>query len=296
MKKILVIVSFMLSVCNANAYFDGGIDQVFGDKSYKGTNIYMIMGSEKGLWLRPAVGMYKSDYSRTTFKTYSGRAGYDTEVMGVAAEAGATSKADGYSNAFAGADVTFSLSPTGGRKARLAGPQSGGGSARGEGLARVDVGGGIMHTAHKDELDASGTLRASAFELKQTDLFAFAGAKFLSMNLGAQFNVSGYDKTINTTDRAGRRLALPGLISIVQGFARQSLNLKAEWGMLPFVTPFVSYTYAKFKAGMPSGKGYVFGASVGLDMLEARGSVEVYDPGNGADKLNHVSIGAGLRF
>ncbi|MFH1619122.1 MAG: hypothetical protein ABIG11_04390 [bacterium] len=286
----------MTAVLNAGAYFNGGLGQTFGRHNYRGTSGYLIIGSENGLWLRPSLSFYKSDIVKGKYKTYAVRGGYDAAAYGISAEAGATPKEDGYGNRFAAADITFSLSSSGGKKSRIAGPQSGGGAARGKGLAGVDVGAGIRHTAHTDELNALRAIRPSEAAIGQTDLLVFAGAKFLSTNVSGQYTKSGYDKTLSGGYRVSQRTALAGMTAIIQGFPSQSWNFRAEWASMPVVRPFFSYTHTQFKLSQPNSDSYAAGASVGLDMLQLNGTAEVYDPGGGAEKENFFSLGAALRF
>lgn len=298
-KKIAGAVAAALFILPSvsRAYFDAGLEHVSGSNGYSGLNGYGIVGFEKGLWLKPAAGMYSSDSSNGTFRTYSGRVGYDTDLYTVAGEAGATPVVDGYRNSYVGGDITFSISSSGGKKTRLAGPQMGG-SPRGKGLAQIDLGVGLRQTAHSDELDSSGAKRADSMNIGQTDVAVFAGARFLSTNLSANYTRSGYNKTLSAADkiRASKRQVLPGLSSVIQGFPKQSWSFRADWTLLPFVSPFASYTYTQFELGQPASASYRAGASVGLDMLEVRGAVEVYDPGGGAAKSNFYSLGAGIRF
>lgn len=298
-KKIAgaAVAAWLVFPSASRAYFDAGLEHVSGSHGYSGLNGYGIVGFERGLWLRPAIVMYNSDSSNGTFRTYSGRVGYDTDLYTVAAEAGSTPAVDGYKNSHVGGDITFSISSSGGRKGRLAGPQMGG-SPRGKGLARIDFGAGFKQIFHKDDLDSLGVKRADPMSIGQTDVSVFAGANFFSTRLSAHYTHSGYNKTLSAADniRASRMQMLTGLASVIQGFPRQSWNFRADWSALPFISPFLSYTYTQFELDQPASKSYRAGASAGLDMLEVRGSVEIYDPGAGSGKINFYSLGAGIRF
>lgn len=291
MKKILIaVMTLAVMGLNAAAYFDGGGGVVSGPDGYKGSKLYLIVGSEP-FYLKPMFTSYKDDGTNGIYKTYALRAGYDKDVYGIGAEFGSTSKLNGYQNQFFGGDITFSLSPTGGGRSRLAGPHSGSAGKSGEGVTRIDVGVAAKVIAHKGQFK---TVKTET--INQTDLSLFAGAKILATQVSGTYTRSSYDKTIS----AGSFIGVPqvehitGLSNVIQGFPESSWNFGLAWPSLPMVSPFVSYTRTTFKLNQDSSKAYMAGVTVGLGMVAVNVVYEIYD--NGTDKDGFYSVGAGLRF
>ncbi|MBI4051034.1 MAG: hypothetical protein HY400_00860, partial [Elusimicrobia bacterium] len=286
----------------AKAYFNTGLSQTMGTNNYKGTYGYADVGGE--FHVKPSLSVYRSDTSNGTYKTFAARLAKDTSLWGWGITLGASPKVNDYRNSFFGADVTFSFTPTGsGPARRLGGPQSGG-APRGEGLARVDMGGGVLHTIHTDDIQSgsnsgkgSFSRRSAAARIGQTDLQIFAGISFMDTLLSGQITKSNYNKDLAALSaRVAQRIELAGVAAIIQGFPDTSYNLRIEWPMLPLVSPFLSHTFTKFELGAPSSKDYSAGAAIGLDMLELTVSYERYVPGGGESNLNYYSVGAALRF
>lgn len=292
MKKMVLFGLLFMLVANAAAYFDGGVSATTGENGYSGGNVFLIAGSDN-MWIKPALDYYKTDDTNGTYKTYSLRGGYDKELYSIAGGFGSTPEMNGYKNAYVESDITFTLTPGGSRKGRLAGPQSSHGASGGKGLARIDIGGAAKYSMHKSKYNSAGALIKSK-SINQTDLSVFAGASFLSSRLSAVYTASSYDKTLNAVNRAPQAVNMAGLTSIVQGFPATSVNIRLDWSNMPFVAPYISYTKTKFKLSQPDSKSYCFGANIDLTMLDVTASYEIYD--NGIDKDNYISLAAGIKF
>ncbi|HBB66107.1 MAG: hypothetical protein A2X28_10760 [Elusimicrobia bacterium GWA2_56_46] len=290
MKKIIIASMLAGLSLNAAAYFDGGAGVVSGAHGYRGSKLYLVVGSEP-FYLKPMFNSYKADGTGGTFKTYSLRGGYDRDIYGVGAEFGSTSKLNGYQNSFFGGDITFTLTPDGGGRSRLAGPRSGSSGRGGKGVTRVDVGAAVKLTAHKDRFTAAKTET-----INQTDLSLFAGAKILSARVSGTYTRSSYDKTLS----AASIISVPkvenitGLNNVIQGFPVSSWNFGLAWSSLPMVSPFLSYTRTTFKLSQKTSKAYMAGATIDISMLAVNVSYELYD--DGSTKDGFYSVGAGLRF
>ena len=292
MKKMVLFGLLFMLAANAAAYFDGGVSATTGENGYSGGNVFLIAGSDN-MWIKPALDYYKTDDTNGTYKTYSLRGGYDKELYSIAGGFGSTPEMNGYKNAYVESDITFTLTPGGSRKGRLAGPQSSHGASGGKGLARIDIGGAAKYSMHKSKYNSAGALIKSK-SINQTDLSVFAGASFLSSRLSAVYTASSYDKTLNAVNRAPQAVNMAGLTSIVQGFPATSVNIRLDWYNMPFVAPYISYTKTKFKLSQPDSKSYCFGANIDLTMLDVTASYEIYD--NGIDKDNYISLAAGIKF
>lgn len=276
-------------------FFNSGLKQTTGNNNYSGTSGYAHFGGD--IHFKPSFSTYHSDLSGGTFNTYALRAGYDMKLFGAGLTAGTTPKVNGYRNSFVGVDAAVSLTPTGsGPIKRIKGADQGGGAARGKGLARVDVGAGLLHTSHRDDLNAAGARRASVFKLGQTDLSASVGVSFLRNLLSLDLTKSFYDKDLAAaTDRGGRVQAVTGLTAVVQGFPKTSASARLEMSMVPVVTPFISYTRTTFELSQPSSNAYAVGGFVELAILEVGASYQRYVQAGAADQ-NYYGLGASLRF
>lgn len=290
------LLALFLAVPPAQA-IDLGLRQTFGKDGYKGTNVYGEFDSGP-LSLRPEADIYSTDFTQGTYKTVSARLGYDTSVLGLGVTAGVTPENDGYKNAFGGADAVVTLSGTGGGSRRIR--TSGSGAPRGttQGLARIDVGAGVLVTDHEDQFGASHAALSSENKLVQTDLNLFAGMSFAGLNLSGNFTTSSYDKTIDATFRPAPRLALNGIDTRVQGYPETSLTLRGELPFLPMINPFAVFNRTTYKSSPVTTNTYGVGGSIGLQMLELYGSFEVTHPtgASGLSDVSGVTVGASLRF
>jgi len=292
MKKLLALV--LLAAAVPAGAIDLGLRVTKGNEGYVGMNAFGVL-PVGDFTLRPAFDTAKSDASNGTFKQGSLRVGYDTAVFGLGVTGGMVPKTEGYKNVSAGADLTFTLSATGGGAKRIR--TSGGGAPRGKGLARVDVGAGAQMIQHEDEMDSSGATRATVRKISQTDVSVFVGASFLGFNASGNLTNSSYDKTLNGLDRPAPRLALEGLNTRLMGFPETSLSLHVEAPFLPLVNPFVGYNATTYKPGSDSSKTYSVGAYLGLEMLELYGAIERTTFSSSPLKdLTTVTVGGSLRF
>jgi len=298
MKKLILLAAAVLfPFGSAFGYIDGGLGTVSGANGYNGLKGYAELGIGDGLYVRPAFDTYKADGTDGTFATYSGRVGYDGAFWGTGVEAGVTPKHNGYGNKYVGGDVTFSLTPSAGRAARLTGPRAGAKAAKGDGVARVDVGAGLTATMHENDKDASGVTLADPFKVTQTDMSLFAGAMAFGTQLSASYRKNlGYSKTLNPTDAEPQKVGIEGSLINGVGYVNQSWNARLDWVSFPMVAPFASYTFTQYKLSRPSSKSYMLGASVGLNMLNVNVAYQIFDPGEGYSSKNYISLGAGLNF
>lgn len=277
----------------ARAAVSGGLKQTVGSQGYAGTKLYVDLGGD--LHIRPSYSQYRSDTSSGTYKTISARLGYDKEHWGVGMTAGGSPKQNGYSNRIVGFDAMLALSPSLTKSRGGLGRRDN--DTEGRGL-RVELGGGVQHTAHREEVGVAGARRAGgAVEIGQTDLELMAAAEAFLVRLDASFVKSTYNKDLGELDaRSGQITALAGLNSLISGFPAQSSSLRLETTWLPRVTPFVSYTRTAFKIAQPASDSVAVGASLRLKIVGLTASYERYDPGGGESIRNYYSFGASLRL
>lgn len=284
MKKILASVG-MIAVLglNAAAYFDGGVTGTTGPDGYRGTKINLVIGSGS-LAIEPSLATYTSDVLDKTYRTYGVRGAWEADKYTLGGEAGTTPKVNGYSNNYAGADITFSLTPGQGGKARLAGPGSRGATRGGEGVTRIDVGASLKHTAHV--LDVLGVEKKTG----QTQASLFAGAKILMANLSAGYTNYSY----GDQDAPTLIGPVPGHNFAYGATPKSSVNARLDLPGYPMVTPFVAYTATKYKGGVDSSSAYLFGAYIDLSMVSVNVAYQIFD--NGANSDGFLSVGAGIKF
>ncbi|HOI42580.1 MAG TPA: hypothetical protein PK523_06500 [Elusimicrobiales bacterium] len=291
-KTIVALMTVLMSVTAASAWFDGGVGQTTGPDGYKKTDANLTFGSD-GIWFRGALMRQDADAFSKALNTYSLRVGREAEFYTLAGEAGMTPSTEymtgqDYSSTFFGGDITFSLTPSAGGKGRLAGPNAKVASGGGDGIARVDVGGGIKHTMHKTE--------AAALETKteQTEYSLFAGAKVLMARVGASWTGYKYgddDTTPVVGSINGQALSL---FHATNALPDASVNFRLDLPGYPLVTPFLSYTTTKYKAAIKDTDAYTIGAYIDLNMVGANVMYQVYDDGN--DKDSYVMLTAGINF
>jgi hypothetical protein len=291
----------------AAAGVTGSVDQNFGSNNYRGTRADVSLDLGSHLYVEPSVSTYRDDFSSGSYYDAGLRVGYDYGPLSLGLVGGVVPKHQGYSQGSFGADATFSLSPGGtshGR--RMAGPASQGNQTFGYGLAGVDLGVSAVRVMHSDDFFAAGTsgdglrepgaLRTKAYKLNETDLSAFAGAKFLLVELSAQVSKSVYDKKLDAVGvREAPFLALTNFGGVEAGYPESSYNLKAKMSMLPLVHPYASYTHTNFELGVPSSNAAEIGGVVGLNMLSVRAYVGRYTQ-KGYSNRNYAAVGAGLNF
>jgi len=286
MKKLIVSLTLLAGLgVNASAlYFDGGLTGTTGP-DYSGYKLNLRVG-EGNFALEPSITSYKYDtaaYDNKTFRTYGLRGAWEQEAYTVGAEAGTTPEVNGYKNVYAGGDITFSLTPTSGGKSRLAGPGSRSVSGGGEGVARVDIGASLKHTAHTQKV------LTVERETGQTEASLFAGAKVLMLNLSASYTGYAYGD-----EDATPQGFVPGMNFALAAKPRSSVTARVDIpATIPMVTPFAGYTTTKYK-GAKDSSAITLGGYVDLNMVVANVTYQIFD--NGTDNDSFVSIGAGVKF
>ena len=295
-----VLAAAALAPSSARAFFiQPSLTQLSGSHGYEGTDASVDVGG--AIHLMPAFSEYHSDLSGgQTYKTYSLRAAYDTGLWGVGLTGGATPGVSGQTSSFKqnfyGVDGTISLGPGTGKVSRLRQYQAQGAagltnmSSAPEGLAGVDLGAGVMHY---DETNASVS-GAGLSRIGQTNLRGSAGAAILDNILTLDITKSVYNGTL-TASAPDQAQIIQGVNAVVQGFPDTSVSLKLAMGMLPLVTPYISYTHTTFKNGVGASGAYVVGGAVNLLMLNVHAFYERYTQVGGQNQ-NFVGIGAGLNF
>ena len=307
--KRLLVVALMLSAVSARAdgfWFNGGVKGTVGTEEYRGTDWSAQIGVGK-FSLKPMFSEFKST-ATADFKTYAIRGGFDTDLVGLGITAGGTPKIDGYSNEFVGADIVLSLTPgSGGPIKRIGSQQETSGGARGEGLARVDIGGAVKHTFNRDNLQAKSASqsgvrgaevlsRTGAFNLGQNDVTGSIGVKLMGALLSADITKSFYNADLTGNSiRALPGVRLAGLAAATQGLPDTNTAIRLELGQMPLITPFISYVHTRYKVGQNDSNGLTAGLNVELSILEVTASIEHLAQTGKADR-NYVSLGANVRF
>ena len=284
-----------------------GADQTFGTLNYRGTKANASIDLTDSLYITPTFATYRTDNSSGSLYQGGLRVGYEAGPLSLGVTGAFVPKNDGYKQNSIGADITFSLSPGHTKHGhRMAGPASQSNETYGYGLAGIDLGASANHITHSDDYTANGTsgdalrqqgvLRANRFTVGETDLSAFAGAKFLITEISGSVSKSLYDKSLdNNLVRESPFMAMGEYSAIESGFPESSYNVKAKWIMLPFVKPYVSFTHTNFKLGSAPSNATEAGVNVGLDMLNLKGAYGHYGQ-NGFTSRNYFTLGASLNF
>ncbi len=285
----------LMSVSAAPAWFDGGVGQTTGPDGYSKTDVNLTVGSGD-MWVRGAMMRQDADALSKALNTYSARVGFEKDSYTLAGEAGLTPKTassatNDYSNIFFGGDITFSLTPSAGGRGRLAGPNSKVASGGGDGITRVDIGGGIKHLVHKTE---SLTVENKT---GQTEYSAFAGAEILMARVGASWTGYKYgdddsDPVVGSINGQARSLAHSSGNSLV--LPDSSVNFRLDLPGYPMVTPFLSYTTTKYKNNVKDTAAYGIGSYIDLNLVGANVMYQIYDDGD--DKDNYLMLSAGINF
>lgn len=304
---LLVLVVSAALAAPASAGISVGADQTFGTNNYRGTKANASIDITDSLYVTPTFAVYRTDLSSGAFYQGGLRLGYEVGPFSFGVQGAFVPKNNGYRQNSVGADATFSLAPGGTKHGhRMAGPSSQSNETFGYGLAGVDVGASVNRITHTDDyfatatsgqgLRAPGALRASKFTVGQTDLTAFAGAKFLITEISGSVSKSLYDKTLdNNLLRESPFLAFGEFTPIQSGYPESSYNVKVKWKTLPAVRPYVSFTHTNFKLGSAPSNATEAGVNVGLDMLNVKGSYGRYSQ-NGFASTNYFTLGASLNF
>lgn len=279
-RAVCFVLVSVFAAASAGAYFDGSVGMTSGPHGYTGTDLNLTIGNDS-FFVRPGLSAYTSDALDKTYKVYRLRGGMEKDNYTAAAEAGFSTKEAGYQYKYAGADLTFSLTPGSGGKGRLAGPSArsaGGGS----GVTRVDVGAGLKQHLYDYEPPAGAGLKAS-----QTEYSLFAGAKVFIAQVAATY--TGY--SYGDDDFAPLLNQPAGLTFVSGGQPRSSVNVHATLPLaaVPMVTPFAGYTTVKYK-GSDSKSALQLGGYVDLKMVTGVVSWQTFDGDN------FMSISGGLNF
>lgn len=294
MSRLLGVMLAAVLSSPAHAVFLGGAGQTFGKDEYKGTNVHA--GLNLGAFsITPEYSRYQNKSTNGGISAAQVRLGADTRWAGLGVSAGRTFAHQGYSNIFGGADAAFTLSPMGESGVRRIGGPGRGGAPTGKGLARVDFGGGVLHTEHK--ADAASTTAAA--RLGQNDIHAFVGASFLNVLLSGRLAKSTYDKDLNTAALpTPGRTVITGHLAYGGSYPDTSLHLSGEFTAFPMVAPFATYTVTRFKevASVKPAEIKALGAGVrvGLEMLGVNAAWQRIGYTNYTGSF--FNLGADLRF
>ena len=304
---LVVLTAVASSAAPALAGVTIGADQTFGTSNYRGTKANASLDLTDALYISPSFATYRTDQSSGSYYQGGLRLGYEVGPFSFGLSGAFVPKENGYKQNSVGADVTFSLAPGGTKHGhRMAGPSSQSNETFGYGLAGVDIGASANHITHSDDFAAAGTAgdairqqgvqRANRFTVGETDLTAFAGAKFLITEVSASVSKSAYDKKLdNNQVRESPYMGLGEFAAVEAGFPDSNYNLKVKWKTLPFVRPYVSFTHTNFKLGSAPSNATEIGGVVGLDMLSVKGGYGHYSQ-NGFTARNYFTLGANLNF
>lgn len=284
-----------------------GADQTFGTANFRETKANASLDLSDSIYVAPSFTVYRDDHSSGAYYGAGLRVGYEIGPLSFGVQGGVVPKKNGYKQSSVGADVTFSLAPGGTKHGhRMAGPSSESNETFGYGLAGVDVGASANHIMHADDFTAAGAsgdalrregaLRGSAYKVSETDLTAFAGAKFLLLEVSANVSKSVYDKTLDGHSLRESPFMKAGQFEAVEaGFPDSSYSLKVKMKTLPFVRPYVSFAHTNFKLGSKPSNAAELGGTVGLDMLNVKGAYGRYTQ-DGFTSRNYFTLGASLNF
>ena len=306
-KAFAVLAALAACAAPAAAAVSVGADQTFGTLNYRGTKANASIDLTDSLYVAPSFATYRTDLSSGPLYQGGLRVGYEEGPLSLGVSGAFVPKADGYSQNSVGADITFSLSPGHTKHGhRMAGPASSDNGTFGYGLAGIDLGGAVNHLTHRDAYSAVGTsgaaLRqqgapfAKAFTVGETDLSAFAGAKFLITEISGSVSKSVYDKKLDNNNlRESPFMAMGEFAPIESGYPDSNYNVKLKWKTLPFMTPYVSFTHTNFKLGSRPSNATEAGITVGLDMLNVKGAYGHYSQ-DGFLSRDYFTLGASLNF
>ncbi|HBL18711.1 MAG TPA: hypothetical protein DD417_18605 [Elusimicrobia bacterium] len=299
-KLFLVPVALVAMSSQALAVgFNAGVHQTFGSQDYKGTNIYAALGLG-GFSFSPEYRRYMVDGVSGPHQAYSGRLAYDMRYFGLGVSGGSTVKKHGYSARFAGADLSFTLSPLGDTGIRRIGGIGRSAAPVGKGVARVDFGAGALLTRHEQEVNVDAPA-AAASDLTQTEYNGFIGASVLKVLVSGRWAKYRYSKTITDMPAypASRWQPIAGHLSYAGDYPDNSFNLRVEAPVFPMVAPFASYTRTRYMELTPGSRpgatsATAVGLSVGLEMVEVSASYQHVATSGHSE--NFTGVGASLRL
>lgn len=311
MKNPLLLVALLTACAAFSAPASAGVvigaDQTFGTANFRQTKANAALDLTDSIYVAPSFTVYRDDHSSGAYYNAGLRVGYEIGPLSFGVQGAAVPKKNGYRQTSFGADATISLAPGGTKHGhRMAGPSSESNETFGYGLAGVDAGVSANHIMHADDFAAAGTsgealrregaMRGSAYKVSETDLTAFAGAKFLLLEVSANVSKSVYDKTLDGHSLREAPFMKAGQFEAVEaGFPDSSYSLKAKIKTLPFVRPYASFTHTNFKLGSKPSNGAEIGGNVGLDMLNVKGAYGRYTQSGFASR-NYFTLGASFNF
>jgi hypothetical protein len=306
-RPVLILAACAALAAPASAAVSVGAGQTFGTQNYRGTMANASIDLTDSIYVTPTFAAYRTDQSSGTLYQGGLRVGYEMGPFSFGVAGAFVPKNDGYKQNSVGADLTFSLSPGHTKHGRrMAGPASQSNETYGYGLAGIDIGGVVNHITHSDDFFAGGTAgdalrrqgapRPNRFVVGETDLTAFAGAKFLITEISGSVSKSVYDRSLdNNLTRESPFLAMGEYGAIESGFPDSDYNVKLKWTMLPVVKPYVSFTHTNFKLGSAPSNATEIGGNVGLDMLNVKCAYGHYSQ-NGFQSRDYFTLGASLNF
>lgn len=301
MKKMLAALLMCLMPLDAAAAglpgLTAGVLQSFGTDKYRGTEVYAA-GSLGSFSVAPEYRRYEETGLGAVRHALSLRLGWDGRYLGCGLSGGTIPRKLGYDAQFAGADIAVTLSPMGEGKIRRIGGSSRGGAPVGKGLARVDFGGGLTVTRHRQ----AATLTAAKSELTQRELHAFVGASVVGLLASVRLAKFGYNKDPKTSILPGAVWSpLSGHLRYANGYADASVNANLELPFFLMITPFVGWTYTRYRelpltARPGDTKAYTAGLRVGLEMLAVEAQFQHVNASGPEKERNYGGIGAQLRL
>jgi hypothetical protein len=299
MKRILLVVLSLALVVPAQAAdmfnVNTGLEQGFGINKYTHTNVYTSLAKD-GWSVSPELVTFKNG-STPYLNVFKARFGYDMRWFGFGLSGAVSPKRENYTAVSGGADMSFTISATGDDGIRRIGGSGRGGAPVGKGIARIDFGGGINTTHHKQ------TLTNTSEKLTQTEVHAFVGASVLQFVL-----VSARASKWVYNEKPQDRLTLPaarwspttGFATYLGGFQQSSFHARAEIPVFPMVRPFADYTFVKYEpltGGVRPGDNRAFGIGVrvGLEIIALDARYQHINVTSGQDQ-NYTTLGAQVRF
>lgn len=290
MRKSLVLLLCLLIPGPAAAfYWDAGTSTSFGSNGYGAFSAFAEAGADEGLYARPTVTLYHSDFVKAT-KVYTGRVGWAGKRLGVGVEGAFTPKADGYQNTSFAGDVTYAV---------VGAPRKPADKDDKGRLARLIFGAGVRHIAHKEslaQLQQQTPTVDRALDAGQTDVSAFAGASLLGVNLDASITQSVYTQNLPRLIRPIQPAAVSGSNPTAFGFPDTTAEARLTIRTIPIIKPFGAFNWRSLKSDQPAARTYTAGASAVIGFLEVSAFYSLYDPGRGAPKHGYAGAGAGVRF
>ena len=297
----------VLGVSPARAFFvRPSVTQTLGSRNYAGTHTSVDFGGD--LHLTPSLNSYHSDDATGTYKTWGVQAAYEFEKYGVALSGGFSPRVNGYANRYVGGEASMSFDFEEGVVDRAAEfkreEQEKQPSRRTFGVSRLDLTVGLTQTQHSDEFTATTNARGqqvvthstTTLALGQTDLLMTAALEIRKTRLSISLTKSVYNKDLAYIGARSAQIAvLSGLDPIVQGFPDLNFNTRLDLEMWPVYTPWVSYTYSKFKVTQASAAAYAVGLNALWRAFLLTGSYQRYSLAGGADR-NYLSASAAYRF